>query len=179
MIRARAFADIGKAGAIIGHGTVQNGWARPGVVGEYGLDYLARTLVNNGGIWANIKQEVLYYQEAGTGRRRTHRDNVYTMTFPKDALPAQFAKYFWSVIAVDSVAFPRPAQSAQPVPAQQPVELQYGADGSLTLYFADQKPADAPDGNWLPTPKGRSIASRSDSTGRRKAWRTARTTRRR
>jgi hypothetical protein len=22
------------------------------------------------------------------------------------------------------------------------------------LYFADQKPADAPDGNWLPTPKG-------------------------
>ena len=33
-------------------------------------------------------------------------------------------------------------------------KLQYGADGSLTLYFADQKPADAPDGNWLPTPKG-------------------------
>jgi hypothetical protein len=25
---------------------------------------------------------------------------------------------------------------------------------SVTLYFADQKPADAPDGNWLPTPKG-------------------------
>ena len=54
------FADLGRAGAIIGHGTVQNGWARPGVVGEYGLDYLARTLVNNGGIWANIKPEVLY-----------------------------------------------------------------------------------------------------------------------
>ena len=62
MIRTRAFADLGKAGAIIGHGTVQNGWARPGVVGEYGLDYLARTLVNNGGIWANIKPEVLYYR---------------------------------------------------------------------------------------------------------------------
>ena len=31
---------------------------------------------------------------------------------------------------------------------------QYGQDGSLTLYFADTKPKDAPDGNWLPTPKG-------------------------
>ena len=27
-------------------------------------------------------------------------------------------------------------------------------DGSLTLYFADEKPANASDGNWLPTPKG-------------------------
>ena len=31
---------------------------------------------------------------------------------------------------------------------------EYGKDGSLTLYFASEKPADAPDGNWLPTPKG-------------------------
>jgi hypothetical protein len=31
---------------------------------------------------------------------------------------------------------------------------EYGKDGSLTLYFADQKPTDAPDGNWLSTPKG-------------------------
>jgi hypothetical protein len=31
---------------------------------------------------------------------------------------------------------------------------QPGKDGSLTLYFAAEKPADAPDGNWLPTPKG-------------------------
>ena len=32
VIRTRGFADMGKAGATIGHGTVQNGWARPGVV---------------------------------------------------------------------------------------------------------------------------------------------------
>ena len=33
--------------------------------------------------------------------------------------------------------------------------LKYNPDGSLTLCFADQKPANAPDGNWLPTPKGK------------------------
>jgi hypothetical protein len=32
--------------------------------------------------------------------------------------------------------------------------LPYGKDGSIPLYFADEKPREAPDGNWLPTPKG-------------------------
>ena len=49
-------------------------------------------------------------------------DNVYTLTFPKDGLPAQYATFFWSVIAVDGAPFPRAAQSDQPVSAQQPVE---------------------------------------------------------
>jgi hypothetical protein len=64
VIHTRAFADLGRARRIIGHGTIQNGWARPGIVGEYGLDYVARTLVNNGGIRPNIKPEVLYYRGA-------------------------------------------------------------------------------------------------------------------
>jgi hypothetical protein len=155
VIRTRAYADLGKAGAIIGHGTVQNGWARPGVVGEYGLDYLARTLVNNGGIWANIKPEVLYYRggvdQAGA---ELNGDNVYTLTFPKDQLPAQYATFFWSVIAVDGVRFRVLPNPLNRFLLNNQSKLQYGPDGSLTLYFADQKPADAPDGNWLPTPKG-------------------------
>jgi hypothetical protein len=30
-------------------------------------------------------------------------------------------------------------------------KLEYGSDGSLTLYFAPTKPADSSEGNWLPT----------------------------
>ncbi len=155
VIRSRGFADIGNAAARIGHGTVQNGWARPGVVGEYGLDYLARTLVNNGGIWANIKPEVLYYRGSldHTGAELTG-DNVYTLTFPKDGLPAQYATFFWSVIAVDGHRFRVLPNPLNRFLINNQSKLQYGADGSLTLYFADQKPTDAPDGNWLPTPKG-------------------------
>ena len=29
--------------------------------------------------------------------------------------------------------------------------LEYGKDGSLTLFFAPQKPAEINEGNWLPT----------------------------
>lgn len=155
VIRTRAFADIGKASARIGHGTVQNGWARPGVVGEYGLDYLARTMVNNGGIWANIKPEVLYYRgsldEAGA---ELLSDNVYTLTFPKDGLPAQYATFFWSVIAVDSHRFRVLPNPINRFLINNQSGVRFNPDGSLTLYFADQKPADAPDSNWLPTPKG-------------------------
>jgi hypothetical protein len=155
VIRTRAFADLGKAGGIIGHGTTLNGWARPGVVGENGLDYVARTLVDNGGIWANIKPEVLYYRggqdQAGAD---LSGDHVYTLTFPKDGLPAQYATFFWSVIAVDGHRFRVLPNPLNRFLLNNQSKLQYGPDGSLTLYFADQKPADAPDGNWLPTPKG-------------------------
>ncbi len=155
VIKTHAFVDIGKASAIIGHGTVQNGWARPGVVGEYGLDYLARTMINNGGIWANIKPEVLYYRGSlDRAGGELSSDNVYTLTFPKDGLPAQYATFFWSVIAVDSHRFRVLPNPLNRFLINNQSKLQYDPDGSLTLYFADQKPADAPEGNWLPTPKG-------------------------
>ncbi|WP_372241943.1 DUF1214 domain-containing protein [Pseudomonas sp. C2B4] len=155
VIRTVAFPQFAKAGGLIGHGTVENGWARPGVVGEYGLDYLARTLVNHGGIWANIKPEVLYYRggsdSTGAG---LNGNNVYTLTFPADALPTRFAKYFWSVIAVDSIHFRVLPNPTKRYLLNEQTHPQRSADGSLTLYFAAEKPADAPEGNWLPTPKG-------------------------
>ena len=155
IVRTRALADMAKAGKIIGHGTVLNGWARPGVVGEYGVDYVARTLVNQAGIWANVKPEVLYYRGGvDSSGGELNGDNVYTLTFPKDALPARFATHFWSVIAVDSARFRVLPNPLKRFLLNNQSKLQYGADGSLTLYFADQKPADAPEGNWLPTPKG-------------------------
>ncbi|MBL0372622.1 DUF1254 domain-containing protein [Rhizobium sp. KVB221] len=155
VIKAHAFPEIAKAGTIIGHGVIHNGWARPSVVGEYGMDYLTRTLVNNGGIWANIKPEVLYYRGGVDAEgAELSGDHSYTLTFPKDALPARFAHYFWSVIAVDNTRFRVLPNPLNRYLLNEQTHPQYGADGSLTLYFATEKPADAPDGNWLPIPKG-------------------------
>jgi hypothetical protein len=150
-----AFADFAKAGPPIGHGTIRNGWARPAVVGAYNIDYLARTLINYGGIWANIAPEVMYYRAStdGTGAPLSG-DNAYTMTFSKDQLPAHYANYFWSVIAVDTRHFrvlPNPKEKYLINEQSKP---EYGPDGSLTFHFAAEKPADVPEGNWLPTPKG-------------------------
>lgn len=136
-------------------GTTRNGWNRPSVIGKYGDDFKTRTLLDLAGIWANSTDEVVYFKtdSDGTGTK-LEGANTYTVTFPKGNLPAAHVKYFWSVIAVDSKEFrviPNPKNRFL-INKQSPLE--YGKDGSLTLYFATERPGHAPDGNWLPTPKG-------------------------
>jgi hypothetical protein len=155
VIREKALTDFSKALPTIGHGTVRNGWARPAICGAFKDDWLTRTLVNFGGIWANVFEEVIYYKGMIDDKGEpVHSDNVYAMTFPANDLPPKHAEYFWSVIAVDSVnrrVLPNPKKRYL---LNEQTKPEYGKDASLTLYFADQKPAEAPDGNWLPTPKG-------------------------
>jgi hypothetical protein len=155
VVHDRALADFAKAGPPIGHGTIHNGWARPATVGVYNIDYITRTLINYGGIWANIAPEVMYYRASTdeTGAKLSG-DNVYTLTFPKDALPPRFAKYFWSVIAVDTAHFRVLPNSLERYLINEQSHPQFGNDGSLTLYFAADRPEAAPDGNWLPTQNG-------------------------
>lgn len=156
VVRSKAHADLAKASATIGHGTLRNGWVRPSVAGSYGDDWLGRTLINLGGIWANQLDGVVYFKgNLDSTNTQLNGDHSYTMTFPKDALPASFADYFWSVIAVDPVfarVLPNPKNRFL---LNRESGLKYNPDGSLTLYFAPDKPAEAPDPNWLPTPKGK------------------------
>ncbi|HET9886827.1 MAG TPA: DUF1214 domain-containing protein, partial [bacterium] len=139
----------------LGDGTVRNGWALASTVGVYGKNWLVRTLINDGGIWANTMEEVIYYKAfVDPAGKALSGDRAYTMHFPKDQLPAQFATYFWSVIAVDSAhrrVLPNPQKRYL---LNKETNPQYGQDGSLTLYFAEAKPKEARDGNWLPTMKG-------------------------
>lgn len=155
VVRDKAHADLAKAAPTIGRGTLQNGWVRPAVAGSYGNDWLGRTLINLGGIWANRLDGVVYFKGSLDGTNtQLNGDHTYTLTFPKDALPASFASYFWSVIAVDPVfarVLPNPKNRFL---LNRESGLKYNADGSLTLYFAAERPAEAPDPNWLPTPKG-------------------------
>ena len=155
VIRSQAFADFKKAMPTLGDGTVRNGWVLSSTIGVYGRNWLLRTLVNDGGIWANTMQEVIYYKAfVDPAGSPLSGDHAYTLHFPKDQLPSQFATYFWSVIAVDAQhrrVLPNPLKRYL---LNNETNPQYGEDGSLTLYFADAKPKDAPDGNWLPTPKG-------------------------
>ena len=155
VIRTKAIPDFNKAAPTLGDGTVRNGWVVPSTIGVYGSNWLLRTLVNDGGIWANTYDEVIYYKAfVGPDGARLSGDNAYSLHFTKEQLPAQYATHFWSIIAVDAVhrrVLPNPKKRYLLNPETNP---QYGKDGSLTLYFSDTKPADAPDGNWLPTPKG-------------------------
>lgn len=155
VVRTKAIPDFQKAQPTVGGSPVQNAWVLPRTSGVYGSDWLVRTLVNYGGIWANVPEEVIYYKAfVDPDGQRLSGDHAYTLRFTKEQLPAQFATFFWSVLAVDSVerrVLPNPLKRFL---LSNQSDLKFGSDGSLTLYFADSKPADAPQGNWLPTPKG-------------------------
>jgi hypothetical protein len=155
VIHRKTFADIGKLMPTLGDGTVKNAWAVPATSGVYDNHWLVRTLINYGGIWANTPEEVIYYKGfVDPAGEHLNGNNAYVMRFSKEQLPELYATYFWSVIAVDSVhrrVLPNPAKRYL---INNYSKLTYGADGSLTLYFADAKPEEAPDDNWLPTPKG-------------------------
>jgi len=154
-VRTKAFADLEAAMSTLGGGTAKNGWALAPTAGAYGDNWLVRTIINYGGIWANVQDEVIYYKGlVDPEGKPLSGDHSYSMHFTKDQLPAQYATHFWSVIAVDSVehrVLPNPLKRYL---LNKESKLKYGSDGSLTLYFSDTKPAEAPQGNWLPTPKG-------------------------
>lgn len=155
VIHQQAIPAIYKASPTLGDGTVKDGWALPSTIGVYGSNWLLRTLVNLGGIWANSYEEVIYYKAfIDPSGKPLNGDHSYVLHFEKDQLPSLYATYFWSVIAVDAVH-----RRVLPNPLKRYLlsnfsKLSYGQDGSLTLYFGATKPAVAPDENWIPTPKG-------------------------
>lgn len=155
VIRNRGFDDLKRAMPTLGDGTVRNGWALPTTVGTYGTNWLTRTLVNDGGIWANTFDEVACFKGfAGSDSTPLSGDHAYTMHFTKDELPALFATHFWSMIAVDAVHRQVLPNLQQRYFLNKESKLGYEPDGSLTLYFADAMPEGAPESNWLPTRKG-------------------------
>ena len=136
-------------------GTTKNGWNRPATIGKYGDDFKTRTLIDLAGIWANSTDEVVYFKTDSDGSgTKLDGSNTYTVTHTKGDMPADHVKYFWSVIAVDSKEFHVIPNAKNRFLINKQSKLDYGKDGSLTLYFAPEKPKDAPDGNWLPTPNG-------------------------
>lgn len=153
-IRSKAIPEFQASMATLG--VSRNGWNRPPAVGNYGENYAARTLINFGGIWANNTGEVVYYKtdRDGTGTP-LNGSNTYTMTFPKEALPSSKAKYFWSVIAVDPDKFQVIPNPLNRYLLNKETGVKPNPDGSLTLYFSDAKPLEAPTANWLPTPAGK------------------------
>ncbi|MBH3429665.1 DUF1214 domain-containing protein [Pseudomonas alkylphenolica] len=151
-IKTQAFTDLARAAPTLGRGVIGNGWVRPAASGAYGSDYLARTLVDLGGIWANTQQEVNYFRSAlDVDGKVLEGGQSYALTFPGGQLPSGFARYFWSVTAVNSKTFKVLPNALDRFTLNNQSDLERNADGSLTLYFGPKLPHGAPQGNWLPT----------------------------
>ncbi len=125
-----------------------NGWVHPHLTGNYGHDYLLRSIVDFTGLWANTPWEAVYFDGS-----RFDGSQTYTQTYSKDALSA-LKEHYWSVVAVTAKDSRVIANPLGRYLLNDQSDLKLNTDGSLTLTFAPKLPDGVPQSNWLPTPQG-------------------------
>lgn len=147
-----ALKEIGAGQGTLGHKV--NGWTYTKGLGVYGTDYMKRAVVAAFGWPANVEKDAVYpYTEMDSDGQKLNGANKYTLTFPKGQTPP--ASGFWSITMYEIDKgwwfVPNPLNKFT-VSARN--NLQYNADGSLTLYFQHESPGKDKEANWLPAPQG-------------------------
>lgn len=129
-------------------------------IGAWGSQVIQRSAIAEFIQYANNYSAAAYYQafvdQAGNpldGSTPNGSPNGYVLTFPNGDLPQ--AKRFWSVTAYtpEGIELIRNRANKYEVASYTP-GLQYNADGSLSIYIAQQQPPGVPMANWLPVSSG-------------------------
>jgi hypothetical protein len=133
---------------------VVNGWLLTSGTGDYGTNYLWRAAISNYGWGANLTKDAIYPSTKDSDGKPLVGTNAYVIHFPKGQTPP--AEGFWSITMYDTSYFfyPNPLDKQTVSMRDHPV---LNPDGSLDLYFSHDKPAKAPEANWLPAPSDQFI----------------------
>lgn len=118
----------------------------------FGTDYFTRTAVAKSNIFVNQPLETKYfYLDLDDAAKRLNGAYYYTVTFSKGSLPP--VNGFWSITLYNEYHFFVPNIINRYSLGTKNKNLQYGTDGSLTLYVQAESPEEDKCSNWLPSPK--------------------------
>lgn len=140
-------------------GPYRNGWRIPDpdtALPSQGL--LERAAVQISQIASLPNEEAMYFVCARDAEGvLLDGSQSYTLTFPKGQLPPIAKGAFWSLTMYDerSLLVDNPIQRY--IIRPDTPGLTFAADGSLTVNLQSGEPQGMPQGNWLPTPKGKFI----------------------
>ncbi len=127
-------------------------WTTQSNGAQFGTDYFTRAAVAKSNIFVNKPAETKYfYQDLDSTGTRLNGNHQYTVTFGKGLLPP--VKGFWSLTLYNKFHFFQPNELKRYSLGTKNKTLQYGPDGSLTLYVSATPPAKDKVSNWLPAPK--------------------------
>jgi hypothetical protein len=134
------------------HGVVINGWEFMNNVGRYGADYLWRATVALTSLGANLPEDAVYPRATkdADGQPLTGM-NEYAIHFAKGQLPPVGA--FWSITMYNAKQF-FVSNPINRYAIGDRDRLNFGDDGSLTLYIQSDSPGQENESNWLPAPEG-------------------------
>jgi hypothetical protein len=132
---------------------VANGWSmNTDTMGVYGNYYLKRAIIAQVGLGANLPEDAIYPLNLGDeSGKPLDGANKYVISFQQGATPPVNA--FWSITLYDSDGF-QVANSLNRFAVSSWMPFKYNADGSLDLYFQNERPGKDKELNWLPAPKG-------------------------
>jgi hypothetical protein len=122
-------------------------------MGTYGSDFLQRAAVWRGGALAQLPQEAFYPSvlEDSDGQPLDGSKGRYNVHFPAGQLPP--TRFFWSISMYDLKDFNLVENPIKRYSiGDRTAGLQYGKDGSLTLYVQKDSPRKDKESNWLPAP---------------------------
>lgn len=130
-----------------------HGWNTPTNVARWGNDYLTRTATAKSNMYTNQPEETRYFfLEVDEQGQRLNGANRYTVTFAKGQTPP--VDGFWSLTLYDPQHFFAPnALGRYSVGTKNLKNMQYNADGSLTLWVQHDSPGKEHEANWLPAPQ--------------------------
>lgn len=128
-----------------------NGWYSPKNNSAFGTDYLTRTAIARSNMFENAPQETKYiFTDTDVDGVQLDGKTAYTVTFAGGELPP--VDGFFSLTLYNEHHFYYENDLGRYSLGTKNPDLQYGDDGSLTIYVGNQPPAGAPETNWLPAP---------------------------
>lgn len=129
-----------------------NGWNRSVNNAEWGLDYYNRTGTARSNMFDNRPNETQYfYTDFTTEGEKLDGNKNYKITFAAGQTPP--VNGFWSITMYNKEHFFYPNELNRYSLGTKNKSLQYGDDGSLTLYAGNKNPGKDKQSNWLPAPK--------------------------
>jgi hypothetical protein len=134
-------------------------WTSPEPTGHYGSNYQMRTIVNLVGIWANTRDEVIYFSATRDADGQTlDGSQHYVMSFANDQLPSHIVDGYWSVIIVSVPDYRVTHNDLERYSFNSYSPLTLEADGSLKIALGPTPLADVTTTNWLPSTPGKSFS---------------------
>jgi hypothetical protein len=132
---------------------VGNGWTSPPNGARWGFDYLSRAATARSNMYDNAPEETRYvYTDFDSKGQRLNGAQAYTVTFKKGETPP--VNGFWSLTLYNREHL----FSANPLNryslGTKSKSMQFGKDGSLSVYVQSDAPGSDQESNWLPAPKG-------------------------
>ena len=128
-----------------------NNWNRSQHNAEWGIDYHNRASTSRSNMFDNRPAETQYfYTDYDVDSGELVGTNSYAVTFAEGELPP--VKGFWSMTLYNEHHFFYPNDLGRYSLGTKNQSLQYGDDGSLTIYVGNASPGADLESNWIPAP---------------------------